>query len=58
MNWVVQIMLNEVVFVLHGPFASVDVAQEYARAYAALNPLVGTQVLGLHKPSPGLLPPR
>lgn len=58
MQWVVQISLNDVVFVLHGPFKEVTAARAYAKAYADLNPQVGTLVHGLHAPSPGLLPPR
>lgn len=59
MQWVVQIDVGSSgLWVLHGPFRYIAVAQAYAQAYMALNPEVATKLVGLHAPEPGLLPPR
>jgi len=50
MQWVVQILLNDRTFVLHGPFVKLPDAMAYATRYVERNPRVGTEVLALHIP--------
>jgi len=50
MTWVVQILLTDQTYVLHGPFNSLENAERYAREYVEHNPRVGSQVMALHRP--------
>lgn len=50
LQWVVAILLTDKTEVLHGPFNTVRAAEKYAADYVEVNPKVGSEVRGLHRP--------